>query len=150
MMLGGGALALIALGGGAYALSRRRRTEDDVIVEDGIEPVASEKPVMAAESWPRHDSVYEEQPAIVAPSAFAWGNSEAAESDSDESHVERAMRGPTPENPSLSLRKRLKRAAFFDQRDRQVAAGDAEPVEADAGLPESMDEPAMEREHELA
>ncbi len=56
----------------------------------------------------------------------------------DESHVDRAMLGPTPDNPSLSLKKRLKRAAFFDQREREVAAGDAVHVEADAGLPEQM------------
>jgi hypothetical protein len=53
-----------------------------------------------------------------------------------ESHVDRAMLGPTPDNPSLSLKKRLKRAAFFDKRDREVAAGTADPVDADAGLPE--------------
>ena len=58
-----------------------------------------------------------------------------AGSGSTESHVERAMRGPTPDNPSLSLKKRLKRAAFFDQRDRAVAEGRAEPVSAEAGLP---------------
>ena len=58
-----------------------------------------------------------------------------AGSGSTESHVERAMRGPTPDNPSLSLKKRLKRAHFFDQRDRAVAEGRAEPVSADAGLP---------------
>ncbi len=56
---------------------------------------------------------------------------------STESHVERAMRGPTPDNPSLSLKKRLKRAAFFDKRDREVAQGRAEPVDPDAGLPEA-------------
>ena len=55
-----------------------------------------------------------------------------------ESHVDRARRGPTPDNPSLSLKKRLKRAAFFDQRERDVAAGEAEPVEPDAGLPDAM------------
>jgi resuscitation-promoting factor RpfA len=59
-------------------------------------------------------------------------------SGSTESHVDRAMLGPTPENPSLSLKTRLKRAAFFDKRDREVAAGKAEPVDADAGLPEQM------------
>lgn len=59
-------------------------------------------------------------------------------SGSEESHVDRAMLGPTPDNPSLSLKKRLKRAAFFDQREREVAAGEAVPVEADAGLPEQM------------
>ena len=57
---------------------------------------------------------------------------------STESHVDRAMRGPTPDNPSLSLKKRLKRAAFFDKRDREVAKGQAEPVDAEAGLPEAM------------
>ena len=61
-----------------------------------------------------------------------------SERGSKETHVERAMRGPTPDNPSLSLKKRLKRAAFFDQRERDVAAGEAEPVEPDAGLPDAM------------
>ena len=69
-------------------------------------------------------------------------------SDSKESHVERAMLGPTPDNPSLSLKKRLKRAAFFDQRDREVAAGQAEPVDPDAGLPEQMVEEIAELERE--
>lgn len=61
-----------------------------------------------------------------------------AGSGSTESHVDRAMRGPTPDNPSLSLKKRLKRAAFFDKRDREVAEGQAEPIDADAGLPEAI------------
>ena len=65
-------------------------------------------------------------------------NSPNPEGGSQESHVDRAMLGPTPDNPSLSLRKRLKRAAFFDQRDREVAAGSAAPMEPDAGLPEQM------------
>lgn len=60
------------------------------------------------------------------------------ENNSDMSHMDRAMLGPTPDNPSLSLKKRLKRAAFFDQREREVAAGKAEPVDPDAGLPEAM------------
>ncbi|HEU5482344.1 MAG TPA: hypothetical protein VFU80_04535 [Sphingomicrobium sp.] len=60
------------------------------------------------------------------------------QSGSGESHVERAMRGPTPDNPSLSLKKRLKRAAFFDKRDREVAEGKAAPVDSEAGLPDAM------------
>ena len=59
-------------------------------------------------------------------------------SGSDESHVDRAMLGPTPDNPSLSLKTRLKRARFFDKRDREVAEGTAEPIDAEAGLPEQM------------
>lgn len=65
-------------------------------------------------------------------------NSPTPQSGSEQSHMDRAMLGPTPDNPSLSLKKRLKRAAFFDQRDREVAAGEAVPVDSDAGLPEQM------------
>ena len=65
------------------------------------------------------------------------------EPGSEESHVDRAMRGPTPDNPSLSLKKRLQRAAFFDKREREVAAGEADPVDPDAGLPEAMTEETM-------
>jgi hypothetical protein len=56
----------------------------------------------------------------------------------NESHVDRARRGPTPDNPSLSLKKRLKRAASLDQRERMAAEGKAEPLDSMAGLPEGM------------
>jgi hypothetical protein len=176
MELGGGALALLALGAGAFALSRRRRrAEDDEWVEDeSIEPIATtaDEPLYAegpvrtspvhdhihatqpAIVTPRHDGIFENRPAAAAPiaSAFAWGaqpSTEAPAADSDrrpgETRVERAQRGPSPDNPSLSLRKRLKRAAFFDKREREAAAGTAVPVDADAGLPEN----AMANEREL-
>ena len=58
------------------------------------------------------------------------------------SHVEAACEGPSADNPSLSIKKRLKRAQFFDQREQLAAAGMAVPVESDAGLPESLAEPA--------
>ena len=78
----------------------------------------------------------------------AGSGPEEAESSSEESHIDRAMTGPTPDNPSLSLKKRMKRAAFFDQRERDVAAGEAEPVDSEAGLPEQMieDNEALDRE----
>jgi hypothetical protein len=43
----------------------------------------------------------------------------------------------------------MKRAAFFEQRERDVAAGEAVPVESDAGLPDAMDEPADGSKSEL-
>ena len=156
----GGALGLLALGGAAFAISRRRRHEEE---EEWIEEESMEhEPVAeAAEPMPRHDPIiHEEQPAIVAPSAFAWGDDQprdaavtpASSVDEDdrmpgESWVQRAYRGPTPNNPSVSLKNRLKRAAFFDKRERDVAAGTAEPVDMDAGLPEALVE---EQERELA
>jgi hypothetical protein len=60
-------------------------------------------------------------------------------------HTRAAYRGPTPDNPSLSLRHRLRRASFFDQREREAAAAgatlkeqvlapqQAQPAEADNG-----------------
>ena len=112
-----------------------------------VEPVAESAP----------EPVFEPQPLIVAPadSAFNWGEPAKCDDPTDdgsdrcpgESWVERAYRGPSPANPSVSLRNRLRRAAFFDQREREVAAGTAKPIEADAGLPDAMVE---EQERELA
>ena len=143
---GGAALAFLAIGGAAVAMTRRR-DEDEEVPEEAFEhePVAqAPEPV-----------IHEEQPAIVGPSAFAWDRAEPARAEqaqqddrrAGESWVERAYRGPSADNPSLSLRTRLKRAAFFDKREREVAAGVAEPVDTDAGLPDAM---VDEQERELA
>ncbi len=166
-MLAGGALALLALGGGAFAIARRRREDDDDVwideermFDDHVGTVAPLE--LEPSSAPAHD----EQARIVAPatSAFTWGNTHRSDPavqgmtsngttslDDDrmpgESWVDRAYRGPTANNPSASLRNRLKRAAFFDKREREVAAGTADPVDMDAGLPEAM---VDERERELA
>jgi len=43
-------------------------------------------------------------------------------------HTQAAYLGPTPDNPSHSLKRRLKRASFFDQREREAAAA-GRPVE---------------------
>jgi resuscitation-promoting factor RpfA len=159
MEIAGGALALLALSGGAYAVIRRRRKDEmtDEVYESDYEPEMD----TAEASIPRHDPVVDKpELAVVTPSAFAWGNAHPVgqpldEDGSDrrpgETWVDRAYRGPSPANPSVSLRARLKRAVFFDKREREVAAGTAEPVEADVGLPESMvEEQEAERERHAA
>ena len=158
--IAGGALALLALGGAAFAVSRRRRREDawhgDWVDEPAGEHEAAAAPV--AEAEPRHDTiVHDEQPAIAAPSAFAWGAKapirQRADGDSGddrlpgETWVQRAYRGPSANNPSVSLKARLRRAAFFDKRERDVAAGIAAPVDAGAGLPDAV---ADEQDRALA
>ena len=140
--IGGGALALLILGGAALAMrSRKRRREDEEAWSYGSEELTLDEPVRAM------PPVAEEQPPIVAPSpsAFAWDNAPRRESAGKdcselEDWIDRAKCGPTADNPSQSLKKRMKRAAFFEQRERDVAEGEAVPVDPDAGLPESMDE----------
>ncbi|MFL6730860.1 MAG: hypothetical protein ACJ8EP_00770 [Sphingomicrobium sp.] len=146
----GGALALLALGGAAVAINRRRRAHEEEWLDE--EPTYEEPGNAAVAEQTRDESeLHELQPPIVAPepSAFAWGNGQAADPprsnmdpDDDrmpgETWVQRAYRGPSANNPSVSLRNRLRRAAFFDKRERDVAAGVAEPVDMDAGLPDAM------------
>jgi hypothetical protein len=143
MELGGGAIALLVLGGAALAISRRRRRRDEESwnSDEPVEPVAEPEPMILTET------VADQEPAMVAPamSAFDWSNQPRRETaDGDcaelETWTERAKCGPTADNPSQSLKKRMKRAAFFEKRDREVAAGEAAPVDPDAGLPESLDE----------
>jgi len=82
-------------------------------------------------------------PASKNPSATPERASPSACADpAPGSHIEAACEGPTADNPSLSIKKRLKRAQFFDQREQLAAAGIAVPVETDAGLPEALSEPA--------
>ena len=112
------------------------------------EPVAEPLPGPVVEPAPAPMAA--PQPLIVAPSAsaFGWGTQRTSapptEAKADETWVERAHRGPSPDNPSLSLRKRLKRAAFFDQRERDAAAGKAVAVDPDAGLPDNIDTRELE------
>lgn len=148
--LGGGTLALLLLGGGAYAIARRRRHDeeeewyyDEPAVDDVVEPSAAEattEPEMHEHAMDDH-VLAEEQPIVApAPSAFAWGKGAAAEdhvesTDDDrrpgETWVERAYRGPSANNPSYSLRRRLKRAAFFDKQEREAAQGRSASVAND-------------------
>jgi hypothetical protein len=151
---GAAGLGLLALAGAGMAIRRRRRDDELVAEENWVEPANSaaapmvEAPMVEA---PMADAPIATAPIVAGPiaatpiaaSAFAWEDKAsmpaAPSAASDLSRIEAAKRGPTPDNPSASLKKRLARAAFFDQRDRLVAAGKAAPVDAMAGLPEAMD-----------
>jgi hypothetical protein len=160
----GGALALLAIGGAAYAMRRRRHEDEEMWVEedtfdDDHATMAHEPVEMAEETVP---VAYEQQSGFLAPpvSAFNWGDAQTAaqpatdeplveqdDREPGETWIERAYRGPSPLNPSVSLKTRLRRAAFFDKRERDAAAGLATPVDPTAGLPDRM---VAEREGELA
>ena len=155
--IGGGALAIVILGSAVLAMRsrKRRRADEEAWDYDAAEPATDEAP--AEEPMTLTQPVSEPQPAIVAPAAlaFAWGKDQPCDNPTDdgsdrcpgETWVERAYRGPSPANPSVSLKARLHRAAFFDKREREVAAGKAAPIDPDAGLPEAMVE---EQEREVA
>jgi hypothetical protein len=120
-LAGAGAIGLLVLIGGAFAFSRRRREEDEsapatITATPALaEPIAYETisatPVMV--STTAADSA-----------AIAGAPTTALHDDFDLSrygaHVQAAYRGPTEDNPSLSLRHRLKRARFMDQRARET------------------------------
>lgn len=122
----GGALAALGIAGLALAATRRRRRREASHAE--AEPAVIE---------PIERAVYEPTPDRPERSAFAWGAVPAAPAvaSSRLTPTAQAKLGPTPDNPSLSLKRRLKRAAFFEQRERDAAAGRAVPVARAAGLP---------------
>jgi hypothetical protein len=134
-------LALLALIGLAVAMRRRKvRREEEVAASYEVEP-AFEGPAPV-------DPLFAEQssaPLATAPAAAAVVAEPATSGPCADaapgSHVEAACDGPTEDNPSLSIKKRLKRAQFFDQREQLAAAGMAVPVEADAGLPDAVEAP---------
>lgn len=153
--IGGGAIAVLILGLGAVAVSSSRRKRREAAEAEWHAATADERDPLFDEPMFQHEPEAIAQPEPVAPerSAFAWGKEQPCEQPSDdgsdrcpgETWVERAYRGPSPANPSASLKARLHRAAFFDKRERDVAAGKAEPIDPDAGLPD-----AMMNEEELA
>lgn len=148
-IIGAAIFALIVLGAIAFAMARRRRTRERVYEEEAYEPQTA---FVDSEPVQSRSRVVEEQRSIIAPetSAFAWGDHPdagrleppVAVAGAEEAqpstlpngfdlsrfgpHVQAAYRGPTPDNPSLSLRNRLRRAAAMDQKERAtgIRAGD--------------------------
>lgn len=138
-LAGAGAVGLLALAGTGLALRRRKRRQEELDAQDQwvaaeSEPMAAEPAVepqpaapafataaTAAVPAPRHDPVDEKAPAAtVLPSGFdisRFGR-----------HVQAAYRGPTPDNPSLSLKYRLRKATALDQRERREVEARVEPV----------------------
>ena len=133
---GAAGLGILAIVGAGFAMRRRRRDVDEPIVEDAWNEPAMSRPAPVVSPKPIAAMAPIVAATPVAASAFGWDKQR--ETGTPLNRIEAAKRGPTADNPSLSLKKRLKRAAFFDQRDRQVAAGTGTPVLATAGLPEAM------------
>jgi resuscitation-promoting factor RpfA len=149
-LAGGAGAVLLALAGAGMAVRRRKLRQD----EDGFEQdwraetVIADKPVAGPELlW---DPPVRE-PAAMTPARIAEANEVSEDFDTSKfgPHVQAAYRGPTSDNPSLSLRKRLKIAGELDRRERESgqiadaggpapAATAGEPAVAAAKAPHSL------------
>lgn len=135
---GGAALGLLALGGaGLVSRRRKRRRENEAFetrqrfldrAEGEAEPPVLELdrsaevrpgPVFARPA-PIHDPV-PAQEAAMAGAPAATEVPEGFDLSRFGPHVQAAYRGPTPDNPSLSLKYRLRRGAALDQQERMTA-----------------------------
>jgi len=144
---GAAGLGLLGLIGLGVAMRRRKlRRDEEFAAADQYEPASEVSPqadpLFAEPSFaPRPADPVAAAPVVAASAmvpASASAESPSACSDTAPgSHVEAACDGPTPDNPSLSIKKRLKRAHFFDQREFLAAAGEVAPMAADAGLPDA-------------
>ena len=118
---GAAGAGLLALAGIGVAVRRRKRDDDEVIVE--------QEPVLETSHEQIVEPTFARSAIGVSPVVTRPVDDEEFHDDFDLSkygpNVQAAYRGPTADNPSLSLRKRLKRGAALDQMVRN--AGEAMP-----------------------
>lgn len=133
---GGTALGLLAIAGAAMAMRRRKRREEEEEFAERqtalaeAEPVAAvPEPAFVRTAQPVHDAIPAKGPVTDLPEEFDLSRFGR--------HVQAAYRGPTADNPSLSLKNRLRRASFYDQQERKAAEAAAEQRVAD--LPNTKD-----------
>jgi hypothetical protein len=147
----GGALGLgvIVLGAGAFLLGRRRRREEDE--EDLIlatEP--TEGTIVTPVTSPTYAAATEAVTATPVLARTEDGDEQMTLANGFDlspfgRHVRAAYRGPTEDNPSHSLRKRLAHARFFDLRERQaiergeLVAPEPQPIAARAAKATAVD-----------
>lgn len=114
----GGAAALLIAGGAGLAFARRRRAgRDDWNVSDadpspeyvptGPTVTREEEAVIAPQPEPARQPIHATTPTFAAAPHGSMGRHEAM-----------AMAGPTPDNPFVTLSKRLARARFLDRQER--------------------------------
>lgn len=157
-VVGIGGLALVLLAGTGLAFRRRRRraqeAEDAAWQQDEAlvaEPVA--EPALAAEPTPDLESTRPvfatpAEPAHAVASATTAAAAMAPEVDGPVTelpedfdlsrfgyNVQQAYKGPTEDNPSLSLKHRLRRASGMDQQERKLDA-EVEAVTGESPLAE--------------
>ena len=123
---GAAGLALLALGGIGMAVGRRRQRREEMAHQRANREYLATHPGTSESNAPAFAS------AAAAPAMAAGGSPGAAIEDAPRTklppnfdlsrfgpHVRAAYMGPTEDNPSLSMKHRLRRAAAMDQQLRQ-------------------------------
>ncbi len=109
-LLGGGA-ALLLVGGAGFAAMRRRRTARPIVgpIETGMmdTPSLAYAPIEPQGHETGNPITPRARPSLAAGPKGTMGRHEAA-----------AIAGPTPDNPFLTLKKRLTHARFYDRMER--------------------------------
>ena len=143
---GGAGALMLALAGVGMAVRRRKRREEEELdldrqayaenTEAALQPIPVED---AAPEW--NEPVIQPKAAPVVPANMQTTEvPEAFDTSNFGRHVKAAYGGPTPENPSLSLRKRLKLATELDRRERKLGTTpkpSAKPITASVPVNEN-------------
>jgi hypothetical protein len=119
-------LGLLALAIAAAVMLRRRRARREELYDEQVyaepEAMAAPEPAMTIEPAPEPAFVAAPAAAPVAATSPLHDQATSLPEGFDLSrfgrHVQAAYRGPTPDNPSLSLKHRLRKANALDQRER--------------------------------
>lgn len=106
---GAGLLALAGLG---VAIRRRKRDEDEIIDE--------QEPLLETSHEQIVEPTFDRSPNAASPAVNGPVDGNEYERSKHGPNVLAAYCGPTADNPSLSLRKRLKRGAALDQMARNA------------------------------
>jgi len=119
---GAAGAGLLALAGIGVAVRRRKRHDDDLVVD--------EEPVLETSHEQIVEPTFARSPIASSPAISSHVGKDDFHNEFDLSkygpNVQAAYCGPTTDNPSLSLRKRLKRGAALDQMARSTS--EAAPV----------------------
>jgi hypothetical protein len=146
---GAAGLGALALLGAGLVIRRRRRREDEVHEEYEVtswdrdedvapQPMAEPAFTRSEPVRPIHDPTPMPSPAMAVAATKLPNGFDISKFGR---HVQAAYRGPTKDNPSLSLKNRLRRASFFDQREREAGFAGRTPEP----MPEAAPAPAVQQ-----
>ena len=152
-LAGAAGLGLLALGGIGLAMQRRRRRREELEHYRANQQYLDKHPVAETSNDRQPAFARTAPPAVAIAAARSFPEAEVRTdvprtklpSNFDLSrfgpHVRAAYMGPTPDNPSLSLKYRLRRAGAMDQRARLEAVTEPQ-VAKPAKRPELAKQPA--------